>query len=126
MRAGNNLHVDIWRLTYPADDEVGGAVPSGTIVYSHVEGRIQASTPIPAFAMQGLETSKIMTGELYPGTLNVQEYDQLEVVSPPNSPYYGWKFRIDTVQRSNYHPGDPRGVLLLTLVRATLHGNEYQ
>lgn len=126
MRAGNNLHVDVIRYTYPEDDEVGGAVPSGTVVYPNVEGRIQAATPIPAFAMQGQETSKIMTAELYPGTLDVQEYDQIEVVSPPNHPYYGWRFRVDTVQRSNYHPGDPRGVLLLTLVRATLHGNLYQ
>ena len=126
MRAGNNLLVRIWRYTYPTDDEVGGALPSGTVVYESVEGRITATTPIPAFAMQGQETSKLMTAELYPGTLNVMEYDQLEVKSPPNSPYYGWKFRIDTVQRSNYHPNDPRGILLLTLVRATLHGNEYQ
>jgi len=126
MKAGNNTLVDIIRLTYPADDEVGGAVPSGTVLYADVQARIQATTPIPAYAIQGLETSKIMTAELYPGTLDVEEYDELQVKSPPNSPYYLLKFRIDTVQRSNMHPGDPRGYLLLTLVRATLHGNDYQ
>lgn len=126
MKAGNNLHVDIIRYSYPVDDEVGGALPSGTVIYPHVEARIQATVPIPAYAIQGLETSKIMTAEVYPGTLNIQEYDQLQVVSPPNSPYYGWNFRIDTVQRSNMHPGDPRAYILLTLVRATLHGNDYQ
>lgn len=126
MKAGNVLHVDIIRYSYPADDEVGGAVPSGTVVFPHVEGRIQASTPIPAYAMQGVETGKIMVGEFYPGTLDIREYDQCQVVSPPNSPYYGWNFRIDTVQRSNYHPADPRGMILCTLVRATKHGNDYQ
>ena len=126
MRAGNNLHARFWRLTYPVDDEVGGALPSGTIVYESVEGRIQASTPIPAFAMQGLSTSKVMTGEFYPGTLDIREFDQCEVTSPPNHPYYGQKFRIDTVQKPNYHPSDPRGLLLVTLVRDIKHGNEYQ
>lgn len=126
MRAGNNTRADIIRLNYPVDDEVGGALPSGTVIYPSVECRIQATTPIPAYAIQGLETSKIMTADVYPGTLDIEEYDELQVVSPPNSPYYLLKFRIDTVQRTNMHPGDPRGYLLLTLVRATLHGNDYQ
>ena len=126
MRAGNNVLVDIIRFDYPVDDEVGGALPSGTIVYSSVEGKIQAQTPIPVFAMQGQETNKIMTATLYPGNLNIMEYDQIQVKSPPNSPYYDWKFKIDTVQRSSKHPNDPRGIIICTLVRATLHGNEYQ
>jgi len=126
MRAGNNLQARFWRYTYPVDDEVGGALPSGTVIYDSVEGRVQANTPIPAFAMQGLATNKVMTGEFYPGTLDIREFDQCEVVSPPNHPYYGEKFRIDTIQKPNYHPGDPRGFLILTLVRSTKHSNEYQ
>jgi hypothetical protein len=126
MTAGNNLHARFIRYSYPQDDEVGGALPSGTITYDYVEGRINANSPIPAFAMQGLETDKVMTGEFWPGTLDIREYDQCEVVSPPNHPYIGEKFRIDTVQKPNYHPSDPRGFLILTLVRSTKHGNEYQ
>jgi len=126
MRAGNNLQARFWRYAYPVDDEVGGALPSGTVIYDSVEGRVQANTPIPAFAMQGLATNKVMTGEFYPGTLDIREFDQCEVVSPPNHPYYGEKFRIDTIQKPNYHPGDPRGFLILTLVRSTKHSNEYQ
>lgn len=126
MRAGNNLRARFWRFSYPADDPGGGAVPSGTIIYEGIEGRIQDATPIPAFAIQGVETNKVVMGEFYPGTLNIREYDQCEITSPPNHPYINLMMRIDTVQKPNYHPADPRGVLLLTMVRATRHGNEFQ
>ena len=126
MRAGHNLLVSIWRNTYPRDDSVGGALPSGSVVYENIQGRIQSATPIPAFAMQGVETNKIFIGTFFPGILDIQEYDQCEVTSPPNSPHFGLKYRIDTVQKSSMHPSDPRSQLIVTMVRATKHGNEFQ
>lgn len=126
MRAGNNLRAQFIRYSYPSDDEVGGALPSGTVIYTGIEGRIQDSTPIPAFAIQGVETNKIVTGYFYPGTLDIREYDQCEITEPLNHPYYGLRMRIDTVQKPNYHPADPRGVLLLTMVRNTKRGNLFQ
>ena len=126
MRAGHNLLAKFIRKTYPTDDIVGGAVPSGTVVYENVQGRIQSATPIPAFAMQGVETNKIYIGTFFPGTLIIEEYDECEVTSPLNSPHYGKRYRIDTVQTSSMHPGDPRSQLILTMVRAVKHGNEYQ
>lgn len=126
MRAGNNLHARIWRFSYPTDDSVGGAVPSGTVIYESVEARSQDASPIAAFAIQGVETNKIHQAQVYPGTLDIREYDQFEIISPPNHPYINLKMRIDTVQKPNFHPSDPRGYLLLTMVRATKHGNDYQ
>jgi len=126
MRAGNNLLAKFWRKSYPVNDSVGGALPSGTVVYENVQGRIQSATPIPAFAMQGVETNKIFIGTFFPGTLDIEEYDECEVTSPPNSPHFGLKYRIDTVQRSSMHPGDPRSQLILTMVRSTKHSNNYQ
>lgn len=126
MRAGNNLLVQVWRKAYPVNDYVGGALPSGSVIYENVQGRIQAATPIPAFAMQGVETNKIMIGMFYPGSLNIEEYDEIEVTSPPNHSYFGLKFRVDTVQKPNYHPSDPRGELIVTMVRSNKHGNNYQ
>lgn len=126
MKTGNNVLAKFWRFSYPLDDIVGGAVPSGTVIYDGVQGRVQAATPIPAFAMQGVSTDKIIMGEFYPGTLNIQEFDQCEVTSPPNHPYFGLKLRIDTVQKPNYHPSDPRGFLLVTMTRDIKHGNDYQ
>jgi len=126
LRAGNNLRARIWRWIYISDDEVGGSVPSGTIVYESVEARSQDSPPIISFAMQGVETDKIHQSYVYPGTLDIREYDQFEITSPPNHPYIGLKMRIDTVQKSNFHPADPRGYLLLTMTRMNKHTNEYQ
>lgn len=126
MKAGNNLRARIWRFSYPQDDEVGGALPSGTVVYENIEARSQDASPIAAFAIQGVETNKIHQAWVYPGTLDIREYDQFEIISPPNHPYINLKMRIDTVQKPNFHPADPRGYLLLTMVRATKHGNNYQ
>lgn len=126
MAAGINLIVRVWRYSYPQDDAVGGAVPSGTILYEGVRGRIEDAKPIPAFIAEGLQTKKVLRGLVIPGTLNIQEYDQLEVTSPPNHHYYGQMFRVDSVERENYHPSDPRGNVLLSLTRETRHGNQYQ
>lgn len=126
MRAGNNLHAQFIRKAYPRNDSVGGALPSGTVTYENIEGRIQSATPIPAFAMQGLKTNKIFIGTFFPGTLDIQEFDECQVTSPPNSPHYLLKYRIDTVQKSSMHPGDPRAELILTMVRDTDHSNDYQ
>ena len=126
MRAGNNLRARIWRFSYIADDSVGGAVPSGTVIHESVEARSQDASPIAAFAIQGVETNKVHQVQVYPGTLDIREYDQFEIISPPNHPYVNLMMRIDTVQKPNFHPSDPRGYLLLTMVRATKHGNSYQ
>lgn len=126
MRAGNNLLAKFIRKSYPANDIVGGAVPSGTVIYENVQGRIQSATPIPAFAIQGVETNKIFIGMFFPGSMDIEEYDECEVTSPPNSPHFGVRYRIDTVQKPNYHPADPRGELILTMVRSVKHGNQYQ
>jgi hypothetical protein len=67
-----------------------------------------------------------LRGEFYPGTLDIKEYDQCQIVFPVNHPYHGLMLRVDTVQKPNYHPADPRGLLLLTLTRASKHGNPYQ
>ena len=124
--AGNNLLARFWRFSYPVDDGGGGAVPSGTIIYQGIEGRVQDAVPDPAFAMQGVEIKKTFMGEFRPGTLDIREYDQCEITSPPNHPYYGLMLRIDSVQKPNFHPADPRGHLLLIMTRATRHNNPYQ
>lgn len=126
MTAGLNVIVKVWRFSYPQDDVVGGAQPSGTVIYEGIRCRLQDSAPIAAFIMEGLQTKKIVQGVLVPGTLSVREYDQIEVTSPPNHHYFGERFRVDALQRENYHPADKRGVLLVTLTRATEHANQYQ
>lgn len=126
MTAGFNLKVKFWRYTYPVDDPVGGALPSGTVIYENISGRIQAASPVAAFVAEGLQTDKIMIGTFEPSSLDLREYDQCEVTSPHGHPYMGLQFRIHTVQYPNNHPQDRRNYLIVTMTRATRHGNMYQ
>lgn len=126
MTAGYNLKVRFWRYSYPADDPVGGALPSGTVIYENISGRIQASSPIAAFVAEGLQTDKIMQGLFEPASIVLREYDQCEVTSPIGHPYLGLMFRIHTVQYPNIHPQDNRGYLIVTMTRTTRHANQFQ
>lgn len=118
MTAGLNLLVTIWRYTYPSDDAVGGAVPSGTMLYTNIEARIQAEKPTMALLEQGLEVPTLFTAVLHPGTLLIEHNDEVEVTAPAISTYYGEHFRIVGMQHTSTYPDDPRGYVLLNLRRS--------
>jgi hypothetical protein len=118
-----NLLVTVWKYTYPTDDTVGGAVPSGTPLYTRVEGRIDTEKPTMALLEQGLETPAMFSCILHPGTLVVEENYEVEVTAPSISRWYGKHFRILGVQYDSKYPNDPRGYVLLTLKRSEIaHG----
>ena len=87
--AGSNVKVDIWRITTPDDDTAGGALVSGTVIYSHYPARIQQQPEQMLLLQQGLETMKVFTALMTPGTLDIRERDELEVVLPMNYQIYG-------------------------------------
>lgn len=124
MTAGLNLLLSIWKYTFPADDSAGGAVPSGTVIYSRIEARITPQKPTMALLEQGLETIEIFTAVLHPGTLKLEHNYEIEVTAPIISPYYGEHFRVfGSPQRTSVYADDPRGFLLLTLRRSEIaHG----
>lgn len=112
MTAGQNLRGRVWRLyTQGHDDDQGGAVPSGTVIYNNIAGRISALEPTLALLEQGLETPTIYNGLLsYPafnitGTFEVFPNDQYEVTWPPISPYYQKKFLILGMQHQSFNDG---------------------
>lgn len=115
MSAGLYLTGKIWRFSYPSDDRVGGAVPTGTAVYSNVRARIEAEQPTLALMEQGLETPTIFTAVLQPGNLVLEHNDQFEVTAPAMSPHYGKKFRIISIQNSSMI--DPRAFLIVSMRR---------
>ena len=129
--ASLNIKGRIWRLTTPVDDDQGGAVPTGTVLYDPVFSRIRAEKPTLALLEQGLETPTIYTALLSysaysaTGTFNVQHNDQYEVTHPPISPYYGEKFVIIGVRYPSFN--DDRRYLEVTLRRfETAHSNNLQ
>ena len=129
MTAGLVFSGKIWQLSFTDDDEVGGAVPSGTIVYDNVQLRLQNSRNSLDLTIQGFETSKFFSAVLPPRPrMNlVEKKHYLQVTSPPNSNHYLKMFRIVNIQESNFHPSDPRRYLILNLERVeNTRGNTYQ
>ena len=118
MTAGLNLRGDIIKFTY-SDDDQGGAVPSGTIVYSSVFARISAMKPTLALLEQGIQVPEIFSALLSysppTGTFNVQHNDQYHVTFHPISEHYGKRFVIIGIQPPSFN--DSRKYLLVTLRR---------
>ena len=129
MTAGLVLLGDVWEFSFTDDDDVGGAQPSGTVVYKSVEVRVQNSRNSLDLTIQGFETSKFFSVVLRPrpGMNLVERKHFLQITSPPNSRHYLKMFRIINIQESNFHPSDPRRYLILNLERVeNTRGNNYQ
>lgn len=105
------------RFNYPNDDSVGGAVPSGTVVYENLTIRIKSEKPTMALLEQGLQTPTIFSGLLFAGNITIEHNDQIEVTAPPVGFFYGKKFRVLGVQRSSNHPAQDRNQIRVTLRR---------
>jgi hypothetical protein len=117
MPAGLNLLGCVWRYYYPQDDSIGGAVPSGTLLYQDISARISSQRPISALLAQGVESIALYTALVWPSSMEISENDQFEVTQPQISPYYGKKFIILGVQHTSIHPASGQGYLILTMRR---------
>lgn len=92
--AGQVTKGRILRFSYPADDDQGGALPSGTVTYDPVYARISEQRTTQALLEQGLETRNIYNVVFTPGTMRLQANDVYEDSYYAASPYYGMKFVI--------------------------------
>lgn len=108
MPAGLNTRGRVWRLYTPQDDDQGGAVPSGTILYDNIWSRLSPLEPTLALLEQGLETPTIYNGLLgappfsVTGAFQVLPNDQYEITWPPISPYLNQKFLILGEQHQSF------------------------
>ena len=127
MPAGLNQVCRLIRFSYLNDDVVGGAVPSGTVLYSSLDIRIQSEKPTQALVEQGLQTPTIYTAMLFEGNIEIEHNDQVEVILPAVGWFYGKKFRVIGIQRSSNHPAQDRNQIKLMLRRwEKSHDNELQ
>lgn len=125
--AGLNRVCRLIRFSYPSDDSVGGAVPSGTVLYSNLDIRIKAEKPTLALLEQGLQTPTLHTAMLFEGNISIEHNDQIEFVLPVNDWYYGKKFRVIAIQRSGNHPAQDRNQVRVILKRwEESHSNDLQ
>lgn len=88
----------ILRFSYPADDNLGGAIPSGTVLYEPVFARIFTEKPTLALLEQGLETPEMFQAILEPGNMDLRHNDQVEITGPNLSPHKNKKFVIVSIQ----------------------------
>ena len=117
MGAGNVLICNVIDYSYN-DDEVGGAVPTGTVVETDLPIRIMNQPNTIALLEQGVETTNIYLGRIMKHTADIENNNEIVVTSPANSPYYNWHFRVlGDAQRTSTHASDSRGFLLVNLRR---------
>lgn len=98
MTAGLLHTGHIIRFSYPVDDDQGGALPSGTVLYTPVFARIFTEKPTLALLEQGLLTPELFSAILEPGGMDLRHNDQYEVTAPNISPYKNLKFVIVSIQ----------------------------
>ena len=118
MVAGLNTQIRIWRMDDIADDDVGGARVSGTVAYDYVKARIEANPTEQLLLQQGLETERTFNALIVPGTLDVRERDEIEVMKPTDHIYYGKRFRVVAIQYSSMDTSNPNNYARLTLTRS--------
>lgn len=118
MTAGQNLRVTVWHIDTPTDDNVGGAITTGSAVYTNVSAFMQSVKGQLMVGQQGLETLATFNMTIVPGTLIIWERDEVEITKPEDHPYYGLRFRIIGVDYSSHNPRDPRNYMMLTLTRS--------
>lgn len=100
MTAGLNIRIDIWTMTQAADDNVGGAMITGTVSYSDLAARLTMRRPSQIMLEQGLETTKIADLMIQGQNITIRERDEIQIVWPLDHPFIDDRFRIEGVQPS--------------------------
>lgn len=118
--AGLNKLATVWAMDYDSDDDVGGAMVTGTPVYDKVHIRLTPNRPSQLLVDQGLEAEQKFTGFVRPSSLDIRQRYEVEITNPFNDPYYGLRFRVlGEPIRTGMHPSDRRGFIVLNLERST-------
>jgi len=118
MTIGTNLLGNLIEFSYPEDDSVGGAQPSGTVVYEGFRCRLQTLKPTEALLEQGYESVGYFTVHIIPYTVPVKHNNEIEITAPVISPHYGDRFRIvGEPQRTSMSPYDNRNYLIVNVKR---------
>jgi hypothetical protein len=120
MTAGFRMRVDVWRMDAASDDDVGGAVFTGTVAYAGLPAHIEYLKPSMLLLQQGIEArrfARIAVKGNPAGSPVILVRDEVEVVGPVGHEDIGNRFRVESVDRTSYHPTDSRRFLVLTAER---------
>jgi hypothetical protein len=109
----------VWRMLNSSvvnDSAGGGAMLTGTVLYMGVRAALQDAQGTQALFEQGLETVKMVDCLVEPGTLDIQERDEVED-TVPGSVYFRQRLRVVQVIAGITHPSHPHAHLELKLRR---------
>lgn len=98
MVAGLNLRATIWQMNHDIDDEIGGAMITGTMAYQDILMRLTARRPSPVSLEAGLEVDRFFDMVLVGHGLTIHERDEVQVTWPVDHPYYNERFRVIAIQ----------------------------
>lgn len=122
MPAGLNRVCEVIRFSneisgVSTDDEQGGAVPTGTVVYQNLGLRIKSEEPTLVLLEQGLATPTLFSAHLFSGLIVIEHNDQIRITAPTNDFLYNKKFRVIGIQRSSNTSSQDRNFIRITLKR---------
>lgn len=124
MAAGLNVKFRLHQIYFDDDDDVGGAVMTGTVEIGDFWGRFAENSPSQLLLQQpGMEIEQTASILLryhimgQPGAKTILERSQMEIVGPINHPNYGERFRIVGIQHMPTHPSQRRNLVKLTVKR---------
>ena len=127
MPAGLNRICSLITFSYPSDDSVGGAVPSGTVIYQNLNIRIEPMKPSQVLLEQGVQVGALYNAMLFAGNVDIKHNDQILFTAPQTDWYYGKKFRVIGVMRSSGHPAlDSNQVKVVVKRWEESHANDIQ
>ena len=114
-------------FSYPTDDVVGGAVPSGTVLYERLDCRIEANMPTQALLEQGVDVTPTWQILIHPGNIDASHNDQIRFTAPQNDWFYNKKFRVVGITRSSNSSGNDRNLIKFVVKRwGESHSNDLQ
>lgn len=117
--AGMNVKLRFWRMSNNPDDVVGGAIITGSVTGIY-PARLRENKPSQLLLQQGLEVETIWSATVVPGTIDVRERDEVDIVEPADHPYYHMRLRVRGVAYGMLNPRDPRNHIFLTLSRSRI------
>jgi hypothetical protein len=117
MTAGLHMKVDVIEINNDPDDNIGGAVITGTTVYSSLPAVLTPRRPSQVSLEAGLETDAIYDftcrATLRRSNVVINERDEILVVFPLNHALFNLRFRVQGFQ-------PPRGRARYGAIHCTL------
>lgn len=114
--AGYNTRADFYSMDASADDSIGGAIVTGSLLASNQRIRFEPVFSKQETHLQGLETERRFTVMVTNQSLGIVERDEMVITRPANHPYINNRFRISAMSHDSIPGARGHIELLVTKV----------